>query len=425
MPPPVVRGQQVAERGEQVVVRAGAGLQDRDAGGGVRHEEVQQSVALAVDETGALAGQVVHHLARAGVHLQRLGPHAGQPVRPASYGGGMALEVTRAQVLAHRWRAHQLDREPESAPGLDDVALLDLGVQDTGPVAARWSLANRGLASYDEDDLLLAWTVRSSPHAYRRADAAGIAVATSPLSESDAAKRVFDASKPLKEAGIPVLEALAVIARTQRDLVRRPTVKGELSTALTSRLDPPYLRRCVPCNTTHAWENPFRMAPLQGGLELQPGTSPPVLRRVPGLRPSLFRHAGSEAEPRLDQVRGYLRFYVRPPAGRRGLPRRRGQGRPAHWPDDAVPVDVAASPTSRASASRSRRTSPRSPRHPSLPAGCACSRRTTRGCSSVSGPRWSPTPRTPRTCGASSAAPEPWSSTARRPDPGPSPRAAG
>ena len=38
-------GQQVAERGEQVVVAAGAGLQDRDAGRGVRDEQVQQAVA--------------------------------------------------------------------------------------------------------------------------------------------------------------------------------------------------------------------------------------------------------------------------------------------------------------------------------------------------------------------------------------------
>jgi hypothetical protein len=141
--PAVVGRQQVVQRGEQVVVGAGTGLEDRDARGGVRHEHVQQPVVLALHERGAVPGQVVHHLARAGVDLQQLGPHGRQPVRPESYRGGMAPEVSREQVIAHRWRAHQLDRDPGAASGLDDVAMLDVGVQDTGPVAAvgRWSTA--------------------------------------------------------------------------------------------------------------------------------------------------------------------------------------------------------------------------------------------------------------------------------------------
>lgn len=253
----------------------------------------------------------------------------------------MALEVGRGQVIAHRWRAHQLDREPGAASGLDDVAMLDVGVQDTGPVAARWALVNRGLASYDEAEALLAWTVRSSPHLYRRADAAAVAVATAPLSENDAARRVFDASKPLRQAGIPVLEALAVIARTQRALVRKPTVKGDLSTSLTERLEPHSLRYCRPCDAIHAWENPFRMAPLQAGLELQPGTSPPVLQRITGLRPLYFRTPGTQAEPRFDQVRGYLHYFgpARPQEVAAHLDSAVKDVR-AHWPDDAVPVDV-------------------------------------------------------------------------------------
>ncbi len=257
----------------------------------------------------------------------------------------MAPRVSREQVIAHRWRAHELDRDAGAASGLDDVAMLDVGVQDTGPVAARWALVNRGLASYDEAEAMLAWTVRSSPHLYRRVDAAAVAVATAPLSENDAAKRVFDASKPLRQAGIPVLEALAVIARTQRDLVRKPTAKGDLSTALTERLEPHSLRYCRPCATVHAWENPFRMAPLQGGLELLPGTSPPVLRRIEGLRPPYFRRPGTEAEPRFDQVRGYLHFFgpARPQEVAAHLDSAVKEIR-AHWPDDAVPVDVDAFP---------------------------------------------------------------------------------
>ena len=58
VPPPVVGRQQVPERGEQVVVAAGAGLEDRDPGGGVRHEQVQQAVAAVRDVRRAVAGEV-------------------------------------------------------------------------------------------------------------------------------------------------------------------------------------------------------------------------------------------------------------------------------------------------------------------------------------------------------------------------------
>ena len=46
------------------------------------------------------------------------------------------VTLTREQVLAFRWRAHQLDPEAGSA---NDVDLLDLGVQDTGTGrSGRW-----------------------------------------------------------------------------------------------------------------------------------------------------------------------------------------------------------------------------------------------------------------------------------------------
>ena len=134
-----------------------------------------------------------------------------------------AAVVTREQVLAFRWAAHQLGRTRGTVA---DTALLDYGVQDTGPRGARWALANRGLIGYDDADVLLAWTIRVSPHLYRRADARAIAIATSPFDDTDAAKRIFDASKPLREAGVPVLEALATVAGHERDIVARPDGQG-------------------------------------------------------------------------------------------------------------------------------------------------------------------------------------------------------
>lgn len=258
---------------------------------------------------------------------------AAGPGRPAaSRGTGSALPtVSREQVLARRVHAQQLDAPAPTG----DPAVLDLGVQDTGPDGAAWALALRG-GRLDPDEHLLAWTVRGAPHACRRAQAAEVAAATRPWSDADAAKRVFDAARPLKAAGIPVLEALDRIAGEQRDVVRSPTVKGDLSTELTRRLPDPYRRRCNPCDTVHLYEQPFRLAALQAGLELDPGTSPPVLRRIPG-----WHGPAAVVPPELDLVRAVLHHlgpctpqqvaaYVDSPVSE---VRR-------HWPADVVQVDV-------------------------------------------------------------------------------------
>lgn len=253
--------------------------------------------------------------------------------------------LSRADVLTARWHAQQLDRAPDAAASPTDVAVLDLGVQDTGPDGAAWGLAVRGAPALAPGslppDLALAWTLRGAPHVYRRADLGDVAVATAPLSEADAAKRVYDASRPLRAAGTAVLDALRTEARLERELVVEPTVKGDLSTRLTQRLPEPHLRWCRPCGATHSYEQTFRLAALQAGLELEPGTSPPVLRRAPGLEPSLYGRLGGDAPPRLDVVRGYLRFFpaatVQDVAGFLDAPVKDVR---AHWPDDAVRVEV-------------------------------------------------------------------------------------
>ena len=71
-----------------------------------------------------------------------------------------------------------------------------------------------------------AWTLRGAPHVYRRAEIAAVAAAIAPWSEADAAKRIFDAARPLKAAGIPVLDALDVIAAEMRDIATKPIVEG-------------------------------------------------------------------------------------------------------------------------------------------------------------------------------------------------------
>lgn len=242
------------------------------------------------------------------------------------------MDLDRREVLAFRTRAQQLGRE---AGTVADTAVLDLGVQDTGTDGAAWALALRGVTDVPAGDVVLAWTLRGAPHLYRRADLPGVAAATAPFSEADAGKRIFDAARALRAAGIPVLGGLDTIAARMREIVTEPTVKGEMSTRLTAVLDAPYLRDCVPCQAVHAYEQPFRLAALRAGLELEPGTSPPVLRPVPGFAPA------HHVPDRLDVVRGYLRLlgpatpahvaqYLDAPL----------RDVKAHWPADAVEVTV-------------------------------------------------------------------------------------
>ena len=179
------------------------------------------------------------------------------------------MEATATHVLRRRVHVQQLDRTGPAA----DAAVLDLGVQDTGADGAAWALALRGVAP-GAADTVTAWTLRGAPHVYRRSEVAAVAAATAPFSEADAAKWVLDAARPLKAAGIPVVDGLAEIAREMRDIATAPTVKGAMSGELGRRMPEPYLRFCRPCNTIHVHEQSFRLAALQAGLELRPGTSP-------------------------------------------------------------------------------------------------------------------------------------------------------
>lgn len=239
--------------------------------------------------------------------------------------------LTRAQVLRSRVAAQQLDRDGRHR----DAAVLDLGVQDTGPDGARWALELRG-ARVPDDDLVLAWTLRGAPHAYRRSEVAQVAAAVAPWSEADASKRIFDAARQLKKAGVPVLEGLDRIAGEMRDIAARPVTKGEMSAALTERLGEGYVRWCARCEATHTYEQPFRLAALQAGLELVPGTSPPVIHRIPR-----WRGVATTVPEHLDPVRAVLRLFgpATPTmvAAYVDAPVREVKAR---WPDDVVPVEV-------------------------------------------------------------------------------------
>lgn len=252
----------------------------------------------------------------------------------AAYDGHMARTITREQALGFRVRAQQLDR---AAGAASDTAVLDIGVQDTGPDGGLWALAIRGVdvAALAERELATVWTIRGAPHLYRRADLPSIAAAVSPFSEADAGKRIYDAAKPLAAAGIANVAALDTVAAAMRSVVTHPLVKGEVSTQVTALLDPPYLRFCRGCSATHSYEMPFRLAALRAGLELQAGTSPPVLEPIPDFEPA------DEAPERLDVIGAYLRLLgpatPRLVAGYLDAPVKDVKAR---WPADAVEVSL-------------------------------------------------------------------------------------
>jgi len=246
----------------------------------------------------------------------------------------VAGSTTRARVLGFRVRAQQLDRE---SGDLTDTAILDLGVQDSGPDGGRWALAIRGVAvgELTGRELATAWTIRGAPHLYRRADLASVAAAVEPFSDSDAGKRIYDATKPLKAAGISNFAALDEVAAAMRSVVTAPMVKGDVSRRVATLVSPPYLRFCRSCDATHLYEMPFRLAALRAGLELQPGTSPPVLEPIEGFA------MAAEVPESYEVIRAYLRLLgPATPKDVAGYLDSTVKEVKARWPADAVEVTV-------------------------------------------------------------------------------------
>jgi hypothetical protein len=260
------------------------------------------------------------------------------------------MDLTREQVVGHRVAAQQLDREPSARRTVTDAAILDLGVQDSGRDGASWALVNRGVplasaaALTGAEDLALVWSLRVSPHYYRRAELADVMAAVSPFDGDDAMKRMIGAAKPVVATGVEPLAAVAEVASTMRRLATKPTVKGDLSTRLTEQLPEAYGAWCRGCAATHVPESLFRLAAFFGGLELEADTSPPVLRRIPGWprRPAGVAADPTAAPDHLQPIRGYLRLLgPATPAEVAGFLDTTAAVVKRHWPADAVEVRVA------------------------------------------------------------------------------------
>jgi hypothetical protein len=259
------------------------------------------------------------------------------------------MDLTREQVIRHRIAAQQLDWDQAAGRALTDATILDLGVQDSGRDGASWALVNRGVpvaspnALADADDLALVWSLRVSPHFYRRTEITDVLTAVSPFDDDDAGKRLVGAAKPVAATGVEPTRAIAEVARQMRRLATQPTVKGELSTRLTQALPEAYGTWCRGCNATHVPESLFRMAALFGGLEIEPATTPPVLRRIPDWprRPAGVASDPTEAAEHLQPSRAYLRLLgPATPAEVAGFLDTTAATIKQHWPEDAVEVSV-------------------------------------------------------------------------------------
>jgi hypothetical protein len=184
-------------------------------------------------------------------------------------------EVDRAQVLAYRIAAQQLDRV-DRRPA--ELAVLDLGVQDTPYGSARLALAARTSAPLDDDALALVWSTRGAPHLHRRTELSHLATALWPLSDADAGKRI--ASTQVKGAAGLGLRAFDAAAHAFRSVVRGPMAKGEVSTAVSALVPAEATYPCRTCRATHISGALFQQAGLAGGVQLEVAGGKTVLRPI-------------------------------------------------------------------------------------------------------------------------------------------------
>lgn len=215
------------------------------------------------------------------------------------------MRVSREQVLAYRVAAQQLDRSAS-----DPLALrvLDIGVQDAPGQQALLAFAARLDTAPDAHligtgaPLALTWSLRGAPYVHRRSELAQIAAALFPLSEADATVRLNETGPSVARAELAALDQYRAAVRAMRDAIRTPIAKGAASTAVTQAIPKVMWRECRACATSHISDSAMRVSSLAAGVELEPGTSPPVLRRWSGSK--LVRRPDAAA------LRGLARAYL-------------------------------------------------------------------------------------------------------------------
>lgn len=180
----------------------------------------------------------------------------------------MAIDLDRAGVLAHRAWVQGL----HGGTDLADLDVLTLGLQDTPAGSALLALRNRAdVAALDAPDLVLALTIRGSPHLHRRADLPLIRAALWPRDNDMLRAYLGGYGDTLIDSGEDGPRLLEVVAREMRAAFPGETAsKGELSGAVSPRV--PEIARpwCEGCGAHHVADGLFRLATLYAGIELVP-----------------------------------------------------------------------------------------------------------------------------------------------------------
>ncbi len=254
------------------------------------------------------------------------------------------MKTTRKQVIAYRVAAQGLHRDTNS---VGKLGVLDIGVQEAMGHPAALAFAARlplsvavgpaDLAIGPGHRLALTWTLRGAPHVHHRRDLDAVAAALWPLSEADAAGRLNETGPSVKRAGIPALEQFERAVDAMRTVVTKPMAKGAASTAVTKKIPKPMRRDCRPCKTAHISDSAMRSAAPAAGLEIEPGTAPPVL--LPREGANLPTEPDLAALARL--ATGYLTYLGPADVGEfAGYLEARRADLATSWPQDLVEVTV-------------------------------------------------------------------------------------
>lgn len=241
------------------------------------------------------------------------------------------MDADRSKVMAYRILAQQLQRV-DLPPA--KLAVLDLGVQDTPYGVARQALAARTSKPVDDPELRLVWSHRGAPHLHRTADLPALAAALWPVSDADAAARFV--TTPVKASAPLGIDAYRQTAGAFRAVVGAPMLKGEVSTAVSARIDPKLTLDCRPCGARHISGQLFQLVGLAGGVGVRVDGSATVIEPLADRGTTPKKMAGLDAV-----IRAYLRLLG--PATAAEVAKFVGTTQ-AHlkpyWPDDLAEIRV-------------------------------------------------------------------------------------
>jgi hypothetical protein len=189
---------------------------------------------------------------------------------------------------------------------VDDLDVLTIGLQDTPAGSAALGLRQRTgeTAPLNRSGLVLALTVRGSPHLHRRADLPMLRGALWPP-DGDALRGYLGGyGDQLIASGTDGPWLLELVAGELRAVFSgEVATKGELSGAVTPRLPDVARPWCERCGVAHVADGLFRLATLYAGIELVPHDGRTLRFRLAPGKPEI---AGGG-----DRITELLRSYLR------------------------------------------------------------------------------------------------------------------